>query len=78
VTLKGVQDGNAVSYSLTFTLCEADNINASAAVHRLATKLQIKLLQDQDAESAAQRLQFFFFSRQIRILHWISMSTFKI
>ncbi|XP_060569595.1 von Willebrand factor A domain-containing protein 5A-like isoform X2 [Ruditapes philippinarum] len=54
VTLKGVKDGNAVSYSLTFTLCEADNINASAAVHRLATKLQIKLLQDQDAESAAQ------------------------
>jgi hypothetical protein len=61
VTLKGARDGNAVSYTLVFTLCEADNINASAAVHCLATKLQIKLLQDQEAESTAKRLQLFFF-----------------
>ncbi|XP_060552028.1 von Willebrand factor A domain-containing protein 5A-like [Ruditapes philippinarum] len=61
VTLKGVRDGNAVSYTLVFTLCEADNINVSAPIHRLATKLQIKLLQDQEAESTAKRLQLFFF-----------------
>ncbi|XP_060552030.1 uncharacterized protein LOC132713443 [Ruditapes philippinarum] len=54
MTLKGVQDGNAVSYTLTFTLCEADGINASAPVHRLATKVQIKLIQDQEVVSAAQ------------------------
>lgn len=48
--LKGQQNGSPVSYTMTITLCEADDISTSAPVHRLATKKQIKLLQDQETE----------------------------
>ncbi|XP_053392399.1 von Willebrand factor A domain-containing protein 5A-like isoform X2 [Mercenaria mercenaria] len=53
VTLKGQQDRKPVSYSMTFTICETDDISTSAPVHRLATKVQIKLLQDQESASLA-------------------------
>lgn len=48
VTVTGKRDGTPVSYSMTFTLSDADDISESAPVHRLATKVQIKLLQDQE------------------------------
>ncbi|XP_053392403.1 von Willebrand factor A domain-containing protein 5A-like isoform X2 [Mercenaria mercenaria] len=50
LTLKGQQNGSPVSYRMTFTLCKEDEICESAPVHRLATKAQIKLLQDMEAE----------------------------
>lgn len=59
MTLKGIQDGKNVSHTLTFTLCEADDINESAPVHRLATKLEIKLLQDQESAEGNILSEFF-------------------
>lgn len=49
VTLKGIRESKPVSYRMNFTLCEADDISTSAPVHRLATKAQIKLLQDEES-----------------------------
>ncbi|XP_045212788.2 von Willebrand factor A domain-containing protein 5A-like isoform X2 [Mercenaria mercenaria] len=49
VTLKGQQDGKPVTYSLTFALGKSSEVNVSAPVHRLATKAQIKLLQDEES-----------------------------
>lgn len=48
--MTGKRDGTPVSYSMTFTLSDADDISESAPVHRLATKVQIKLLQAQESE----------------------------
>ncbi|XP_052777461.1 von Willebrand factor A domain-containing protein 5A-like [Mya arenaria] len=49
LTLKGKQNNNPVTFDLMFTLSEDDNSSVSAPVHRLATKTQIKLLQDEEA-----------------------------
>ncbi|WAQ96474.1 VWA5A-like protein [Mya arenaria] len=49
LTLKGKQDNNPVTFDLLFTLSENENSSATAPVHRLATKTQIKLLQDEEA-----------------------------
>ncbi|WAQ96449.1 VMA5A-like protein [Mya arenaria] len=49
LTLKGQQNNNPVTFDLLFTLSEDDNSSVSAPVHRLATKTQIKLLQDEEA-----------------------------
>ncbi|WAQ96448.1 VWA5A-like protein [Mya arenaria] len=49
LTLKGQQSNNPVTFDLMFTLSEDDNSSVSAPVHRLATKTQIKLLQDEEA-----------------------------
>ncbi|XP_060603762.1 von Willebrand factor A domain-containing protein 5A-like isoform X2 [Ruditapes philippinarum] len=46
VTLNGQQSGNPVSYKMTFTLQNTNDLSTSAPIHRLATKAQIKLLQD--------------------------------
>ena len=47
--LEGIEDNKPVTYRMTFTLAEDDNYSRSAPVHRLATKAQIKILQDQKA-----------------------------
>ncbi|XP_060570846.1 von Willebrand factor A domain-containing protein 5A-like [Ruditapes philippinarum] len=53
VTLKGVQDGKALTRSMTFDILKSDDVTVSAAVHHLATKAQIKLLEDQEEEFVA-------------------------
>ncbi|WAQ96473.1 VWA5A-like protein, partial [Mya arenaria] len=49
LTLKCQQNNNPVTFDLLFTLSEDDTSSVSAPVHRLATKTQIKLLQDVEA-----------------------------
>ncbi|XP_053391795.1 von Willebrand factor A domain-containing protein 5A-like [Mercenaria mercenaria] len=49
VTLKGQQDGKPLTYRLNFVLGKSSEVCVSAPVHRLATKLQIKLLQDEES-----------------------------
>jgi hypothetical protein len=61
VTLKGVQDGKALTHSMTFDILKSDDVTVSAAVHHLATKAQIKLLEDQEEEFVAFRMSFLCF-----------------
>ncbi|XP_052237802.1 von Willebrand factor A domain-containing protein 5A-like [Dreissena polymorpha] len=53
LTLKGLQNNDPITFTLTFTLCDDEKVSKSAPVHRLATKVQIKQLQD--VEAAVQR-----------------------
>ncbi|XP_052281441.1 von Willebrand factor A domain-containing protein 5A-like isoform X2 [Dreissena polymorpha] len=53
LTLKGLQNNDPIILTLTFTLSDDEKVSKSAPVHRLATKVQIKQLQD--AEAALQQ-----------------------
>ena len=57
LTLKGQQNGVPVEFELEFHLSEEELCSESAPVHRLATKAQIKLLEDEEAAIALNGLQ---------------------
>ncbi|XP_052281439.1 von Willebrand factor A domain-containing protein 5A-like isoform X2 [Dreissena polymorpha] len=52
LSLKGLQNNNPITFTLTFTLSDDKKVSKSAPVNCLATKVQIKQLQD--AEAAVQ------------------------
>ncbi|XP_053392408.1 von Willebrand factor A domain-containing protein 5A-like isoform X2 [Mercenaria mercenaria] len=56
VTLKGQQDGKPVTYRLIFTMGKSSEVSGSTPVHRLATKVQIKLLQDEESAKLSKEM----------------------
>ena len=57
LTLKGQQNGAPVEFELEFHLSEEESCSESAPVHRLATKAQIKLLEEEEAAIALNGLE---------------------
>jgi hypothetical protein len=53
---------------MTFDILKSDDVTVSAAVHHLATKAQIKLLEDQEEEFVALRMPFYMPERISGIL----------